>query len=81
MLQKKYNPQFVFPMIYWEPTIFWQLKLGCGIKVIMGDEIICHSGCFFTGVKSWELKETQLNNTISTSKYISIILYNTSFLC
>lgn len=65
ILRKKCNPQFIFPLIYQESPIFWQLKLESGIEVIIGNRIICHSDCFYAGTKSHYFTGTQLSNTYS----------------
>lgn len=80
VFQKKYSPQFIFPVIYQESQIFWQLKLDSGIEVIIGDGISCHSGCFYAGSKCCFFTEAQCSNTFSRGQWVNSVLYSTGYL-
>lgn len=44
----KCSPHFIFPVIYQDSPIFWQLKLDRAIEVIIRDEILYYACCLYT---------------------------------
>lgn len=59
ILQMKYSPHFIFPVIYQDSPIFWQIKLDHAIEVIIRDEILYYACYLYTvnaatlGKPSW----------------------------